>query len=138
MLPLLIAGGLLATQQVPLAFDGLLRQPVEATLHGETIQCEGVSLIELLRHAGAMDEAPLKGADLSRVVVLTARDDYRIVFTLAELEPTLGARRVYVVDRCDDKPLDADTGPLRVLVPDDQRGARSLRQLDAIRVEALP
>jgi hypothetical protein len=138
MLALLIAGGLLATQQVPLALDGLPRQTVEATLHGHAMRCEGVALVDLLRRAKAMDDAPLKGDALARLVVLTARDDYRVVFTLAEVDPTLGARRVFVVDRCDDKPLDPDTGPLRLLVPDDKRGARSLRQLDAIRVETLP
>lgn len=138
MLTLLIAGGLLAAQQVPLALDGLTRQTVEATLHGHAMRCEGVSLVDLLRRAKAMDDAPLKGEALSRVVVVTARDAYRVAFTLAELDPMLGARRVYVVDRCDGKPLDAEAGPLRLLVPEDQRGARSLRQLDAIRVEALP
>ena len=74
MLTLLIAGGLLAAQQVPLALDGLTRQTVEATLHGHAMRCEGVSLVDLLRRAKAMDDAPLKGEALSRVVVVTARD----------------------------------------------------------------
>jgi len=138
MFSLLIAGGLLASQPIPLELDGLPRQNVEATLHGHPMLCEGVALVDMLRRAKAMDAAPLKGDALARVVVLTARDDYRVAFTLAELDPSLGARRVFVVDRCNGKPLDPDTGPLRALVPDDQRGARSLRQLDAIVVESLP
>jgi hypothetical protein len=45
---------------------------------------------------------------------------------------------VYLVDRCDGKALDDHDGPLRLLVPDDGRPARGARQVDTIRVEALP
>jgi hypothetical protein len=123
---------------VALALDGLPRQPVEMTIHERALHCEGVALVDLLRHGDAMSADPLRGADLSKVVVLSARDGYRVVFALSELDDTLGATRAFVVDRCDGKPLDPDTGPLRLLVPDDKRAARSLRQLDAIRVETLP
>ena len=65
-----------------------------------------------------------------------ARDGYRVVFSLGELDPATGGRRVFVVDRCDGKPLDADVGPLRLLVPEDARPARWVRQLQSITVSA--
>jgi hypothetical protein len=116
----------------------LARHTVEATAHGHTLRCEGVSLAVLLQSTGAMPDAPLRGAHLDRYVLVSARDGYRAVFSLGELDATLGNRRVYLVDRCDDAPLDADSGPLRLLVPDDTRPARGVRQVERITVIAAP
>ena len=116
----------------------LTRRSVEATAHGNTLRCEGVSLAALLQANGAMPDAPLRGAHLDRYVLVSARDGYRAVFSLGELDATLGNRGVYLVDRCDDKPLDADSGPLRLLVPDDTRPARGVRQVERITVIAAP
>ena len=126
---------LAASVEVPTALEGLPRQSVDMAIHDKPLHCEGVALVDLLRRAGAMPEQPLRGAGLARFVVLSARDGYRVVFALAELDPSLGARSAWVVDRCDGKPLDDEAGPLRLLVPDDRRPARSMRQLDTIRVE---
>ena len=122
----------------PAARATLQRHRVDATAHGETLRCEGVSLAALLQSSGAMPDAPLRGAHLDRYVLVSARDGYRAVFSLGELDVTLGNRSVYLVDRCDDAPLDADSGPLRLLVPDDARPARGVRQVERITVIAAP
>lgn len=116
----------------------LQRHRVEASAHGGTLHCEGVSLTALLQASGAMPDAPLRGAHLDRYVLVTARDGYRAVFSLGELDATLGGRAVYLVDRCDDAPLGDESGPLRLLVPDDTRAARGVRQVEAITVVAAP
>lgn len=116
----------------------LTRHAVEATAHGHTLRCEGVSLAALLQSSGAMPDAPLRGAHLDRYVLVSARDGYRAVFSLGELDATLGNRGVYLVDRCDGALLDADSGPLRLLVPDDTRPARGVRQVERITVIAAP
>jgi len=116
----------------------LTRYKVEATAHGRTLRCEGVALSALLQSSGAMPDAPLRGAHLDRYVLVSARDGYRAVFSLGELDATLGNRGVYLVDRCDDAPLDADSGPLRLLIPDDGRPARGVRQVMRITVIAAP
>ena len=90
---------------VPLALDGLPRHDVAMTIHESKLQCSGVALVDLLRKNGAMRDK-LHGEDLRRVVVLDARDGYRVVFSLGELDATRGKREAYVVDRCDGKPLD--------------------------------
>ena len=128
-------------QAVPLdaaTLAALPREAVNANAHGKSYACEGVSLVALLRHAGAMPDGELRGAQLARIVRAEARDGYRVAFSLGELDPATGARRVFVVDRCDGKPLDAETGPLRLIVPDDARPARWMRQLQSISVEDLP
>lgn len=117
---------------------GLPHEAVSASAHGKALQCEGVPLIALLRKTGAMPAEPLRGAQLARIVRVTARDGYRAAFALAELDPTLGNARVFVVDACDGKPLDDHDGPLRLLVPDDARPARGVRQLQSIHVVDAP
>lgn len=122
----------------PAARATLTRHQVQADMHGVTLRCEGVSLAALLQATGAMPDTPLRGAHLDRYVLVTARDGYGAVFSLGELDATLGNRRVYLVDRCDDVPLDDTDGALRLLVPDDSRAARSVRQVERITVVAAP
>lgn len=122
-----------ATTRAPLT-----RHRVDVTAHGQSLSCEGVALGALLQAIGAMPDAPLRGAHLDRYALVTGRDGYRAVFSLGELDATLGNRGVFLVDRCDDVPLDVDSGPLRLLVPDDARPARGVRQVERITVVASP
>jgi hypothetical protein len=117
---------------------GLVRRPVTARVHDVLLQCEGVSLIDLLRASQAVPEGRLDSPHLARYVLADARDGYRVLFSLAELDPGTGNRAAYVVDRCGGDILGDDEGPLRLLVPDDASGARSVRQLDAITVVVAP
>ncbi|ATD68414.1 hypothetical protein CNR27_14055 [Luteimonas chenhongjianii] len=116
----------------------LTRHRVEAFAGDAHQHCEGVSLTALLRAHGAMSEAALQDDELDRYVRIDSRDGTRVLFSLAELDPTLGGRAVYLVDRCDGAPLDSAVGPLRLLVPADARPTRSLRQVDRIIVVAAP
>lgn len=113
---------------------GLPREAAAFTAHGKTRTCEGVALAALLRHVGAMPSEPLRGPDLARRVEAVGRDGYRVTFSLAELDSSLGNRRVLLADRCDDQALTAEEGPLRLVVPEDARPARSLRQLQTLTV----
>lgn len=106
--------------------------------HGRKLSCEGVALHELLRASGAMPAAPLRGADLARVVVVRARDGYRAAFSLAELDPSLGNRQVVLSRRCDGAALAADDGPWRLIAPGESRPARWVRQVESIRVIDTP
>ena len=114
------------------------RQPVAASAHGQALQCEGIPLSALLRAAKALPEEPLRGAGLSNYVLVTARDGYRAVFSLAELEPTLGNHQVLLVDRCAGQPLPEKEGPLRLIAPDESRPARWVRQVQSITVVGAP
>lgn len=119
----------------PALIDGLPRHDVSIDVHGTSLRCEGVALVDLLRRAGAMPAEPLRGAHLARRMEVVASDGYRVVFSLGELDPTLGKQTVYVADRCNGKPLDAREGPARLLVPGDSRPARSARQITTFIIE---
>ena len=116
----------------------LPREAVTATTHGKTLQCDGIALPALLRAANALPAEPLRGGQLANYVLVAARDGYRAVFSLAELEPTLGNRRVLLVDRCDGQPLGDDDGPLRLIAPQESRPARWVRQVQSITVVTAP
>lgn len=116
----------------------LAREPVIATAHGRSLRCEGVSLAALLRASKVMSAEPLRGQQLARYVLVTARDGYRAVFSLAKLDPLLGNHNVLLVDRCNGKPLDDEDGPLRLIAPAESRPARWVRQIESISVVTAP
>lgn len=99
------------------------------------LECDGVRLHALLRRSGILT-APARGAELARHLLVTARDGYRVVYSLAELDPATQphAGNAILADRCNGKPLNADDGPLRLLFPGDHRPARWVRQLQSITV----
>lgn len=112
----------------------LPRETVQATSHDKPAAFTGSDLRELLRAAGVEPPQQLRGAALRRVVLVSAADGYAVAFAAAELDPTLGDRKVLVADRVDDKPLAAEDGPWRLVVPKDARGARWVRQVTRISV----
>lgn len=128
-------------QAIPIDASTLAMLPheaVTATAHGKTRQCEGVALPALLRAANALPAEPLGNTQLANYVLVAARGGDRVVFSLAELEPTLGNRKVLLVDRCDGQPLDDDDGPLRLIAPEESRPARWVRQVQSITVVTAP
>lgn len=105
--------------------------------HGVTLHCEGVPLVDVLRQAGLPSGKQLFGPALNTVLLLTAADGYKATLSLAELDALLGNTQAFVVDRCDGKALDPDKGPIRLILPADQRGARSIHQLRTITVRVI-
>ncbi|MBL8801141.1 MAG: molybdopterin-dependent oxidoreductase [Planctomycetes bacterium] len=69
-------------------------------------------------------------------VLVEARDGYHAVLSTYELDPQSGGTRAFVVWSVDGRPLGADEGPLRLVVPTDGSGARCVRQI--ARLAALP
>jgi hypothetical protein len=92
-----------------------------------------IPLQRLLAESGVVLDS-IRGRDLGQVVLADARDGYRVVFSLGELAPALGARHVFVAFRRNGEPIPEDDGPFRLVVPDDARASRSIRQLETLRV----
>ena len=118
-------------------FAALPRDSVRWSEHGTSHMYRGVRLTTLLKLVGVpIDSA--HGPFLTKRVVIEAADRYRAVFTLAEVAPKVGARVVLVADQQDGQPLPAAASPLRLIVPADGGGARSVRQVIALRVRDEP
>jgi len=93
---------------------------------------EGVALAELLKRAGLPSGENLRGKSMSLCVVASAADGYHAVFSLAELDASIGGEQVLVVDTVDGAALPAGQGPLRLVVPSDKRPARWVRMVQSI------
>jgi hypothetical protein len=78
----------------------------------------------------------LRGKAVGLTVLAQARDGYVASFALAEIDAGIGARPVWLAACKDGAALDGEEGPLRLLVPDDRRPARALRQLQQLRIVA--
>ncbi len=122
----------------PATLDKLPHTTAALSVHGTVQSCTGVPLMALLANAGVPSGEAVRGAALNTIVTADAGDGYRIVFSLGELDALLGDAGVLVADHCDGKPLAAADGPLRLVVPGEKRGARSVRQLIRLGVETLP
>jgi DMSO/TMAO reductase YedYZ molybdopterin-dependent catalytic subunit len=106
--------------------------PVE---HGEhKAQFEGPLLWSLLDRAGAVD-ASKPGGQVRQTVLITGSDGYTAVLALGEISPEFAAKPVILADRMDGHPL----GPehLRLIVPGERRGGRSVRDVVRISVNSI-
>jgi hypothetical protein len=121
----------------PESFAKLARQTVKAKDHsGESSTYEGVSLAEALRSANVSMGKELKGKLLANYILVEAADGYRVVFSLAEIDPSMSDNVVLIADRKDAKLLDAKEGPYRLVVPHDKKYARWVRQVTRISVQS--
>ena len=99
---------------------------------------EGVPLADLLKLAGAAQGEQLRGTAMATYVLVEAADGYRVVFSLAELDPGIEDSNVLVADKVDGHALDGKIGPLRLIAPLDKRPARWVRMVQSIRVISAP
>ena len=104
---------------------------------GRGVTHDGVLVGDLLKKVGAPLGKALRGEAMTTYVVASATDGYRVVFSLAELDPEFTSSRIMVVDRTNGQPLLADQGPFRIVAPNDLPGARSMRMLERIEVVRL-
>ncbi len=97
----------------------------------EMSQFEGVLLKTLLEKAGVLDaKTPLKGHGYLRYVLVKCDDDYRTLFSLAEVDDATGSTTgVLLADKVNGEPLEIREGPLQLIVPTDKRQARSARMV---------
>jgi hypothetical protein len=98
------------------------------------IALTGPSFRSLLDLVGAPGGHDLRGPRLMLAVVAEAADGYRVLFTLAEVDPAFGGTTAIVALAQDGGPLPAAEGPMRVVVAGDQHFSRWVRQVVRLRV----
>lgn len=140
---LLLSAACAWAQQVhtlsPASLAGLPRSTAQVQVHGtqEQARYEGIALGDLVRRLGAPAGEAIRGAKLSLVVVVKAADGYQAVFTLPELDPLFTKKVVLLADHKDGSVLAAKEGPYRLVVPEEGRQARWVRQVVSIELRAL-
>lgn len=102
----------------------------------------GTSLWSLLNDAGLQLDGTRKNDLLSRHVLATGADGYKVVFALGELSPDYGnkpAAIAYAETTAGvSAPLPAADGPFRVTAPGDVKGGRYVSNLTRLDVVAPP
>jgi len=98
----------------------------------------GVPVSVILKRAGLPSGEELRGTLLTRYIVMTAHDGYRVLFSLPELDPAFTDTQAIVADRVDGKPLGGREGPLRIIIPGEKREARWIRMVEKVEILSSP
>jgi hypothetical protein len=97
----------------------------------------GVRLADVLAKMNAPLGSELRGEALTNYIIATGSDGYQAVFSLAEVDPAFHPGEVIVADTMNGKPLDAHNGPFKLVVTEDKRPARGVRNLVSIELKTL-
>ena len=122
----------------PDQLSSMSHREVNASAHRVAGRFSGVPLADLLSLVGAPRGDSLRGPALSTYVIIEAADGYRALFALAELDAGFTDKLVLLADRKDGAPLGEKDGPFQLIVPDEKRPARWVRQVRRIRVVQVP
>lgn len=95
----------------------------------------GVVLADLLTKAGATMGSDLKGENLTKFIAVSASDGYQVVFALAELDKSFTDRAIILASMMDGKPLPAGDGPFRIIVQDEKKPARCIKQVTGMKIQ---
>ena len=94
----------------------------------------GVALADVLRPAGVQFGDKLRGENLAMFLVVQAADRYRAVFALPELDPVFTDTSIILAYSRDGQPLSEKDGPVRIVVANEKRQGRWVRQVVALTI----
>ena len=120
-----------------LTADDLAKMPratASVTSDGQTVNYEGVLLYDVLAKAGWPFSHGMKGKPTAGYAIVTGKDGFKAVFSLAEIDPAFVGSKVLIADKADGYPLPAKYRPFRVISVQDKAGARSIYSLIKIEV----
>ena len=110
------------------------------TVHNEHAKADetyvGVRLADVLAKMGAPLGHDLRGAALCGYLVATGSDGYVAVIALAEVDPSFHPGEVLVADTMNGAPMDSKSGPFKLIVTEDKRPARWVRNLVNIELKS--
>ncbi|HQU81888.1 MAG TPA: molybdopterin-dependent oxidoreductase [Pyrinomonadaceae bacterium] len=107
------------------------RREVKAKAHDEKESTySGFNLSDVLLDAGAkLGKGEMRGKDLAAYLVIEAADGYKVTFAIAEIAPEFTDKVVLLADTRDGKPLDEKEGVWQLIVPDEKKHGRWVRQV---------
>jgi hypothetical protein len=101
---------------------------------GKNHTYSGVILADILQKVGVSLGKELRGENLTKYALITASDGYQVVFALAELDKDFTDRTIILADTIDGKPLAPGDGPFRIIVQDEKKPARCIKQVTGIKI----
>ena len=98
------------------------------------ITYDAVTVKALLERAGAAFGESLRGKRMASCLLVEAADGYRVVIALPEIDPAFTDKQVLLAFLRNGKPMDDKDGPYRIVIPDEKRMARWVKQVTALKV----
>jgi len=95
----------------------------------------GVLLSTVLAKGGATLGKDLRRQNLTKYVIIEAIDGYQVIFSLAELDADFTDEKIILADTVDNEPLLSTEGLFRIIVENDKRAARCIKQVTSIKIE---
>jgi len=143
----LFASSILQCQQLTVQTDAgkqiLSRADLEALPHvkvtasehsSPSVTFDAITLKSVLEKAGVTFGESMKGQRLASCLLVEAADGYRAVIALPELDPAFTDKQVVLALLRDGKPLTEKEGPYRIIIPDEKRMARWVRQVTTLKI----
>lgn len=111
------------------------------TVHNEHTKADetysGVRVADLLAKMDAPLGSKLRGTALSAYLVATGSDGYVAVVALAEADPSFHSGEVIVADVMNGQPIGEKSGPFKLVVTEDKRPARWVRNLVSLELKSV-
>lgn len=118
----------------PADIAALPHTTVKVNGHDGTASYSAVPLSTLLEKAGIAFGESLRGKRPASCLLVEAADGYRVVIALPELDPGFTNKQILLVDKREAHPLDDKEGPYRIVIPDEKRMARWVRQVKTLKI----
>lgn len=112
------------------------RNELTASAHdGRSSKYSGFAVRDLLLAVGAkIGKDQLRGTEIAAYVVVEASDGYKAVFSITEFSEEFTDRKVLIADKRDGAALSEKEGPFQIIVPDDKKHGRWVRNVTAIKL----
>jgi DMSO/TMAO reductase YedYZ molybdopterin-dependent catalytic subunit len=101
---------------------------------GKEHEFTGVALVAILEKAGVTTGTRLRGENLAKYVLVQAADGYEVILSLPEIDPEFTNQTIILATAKDGAPLPSGEGPFRIIVPNDKKQARWVREVRAIKI----
>ena len=100
------------------------------TEHGaEAADYTGATLWSVLQQLGLVTSTNPRDRE-KQAIVVTGHDGYAVVLAMAEIDPAFESKQILLADEANGHPMPA--GEIRLVVPGDRRGGRSVRDVARI------
>jgi hypothetical protein len=114
--------------------EALPHVKVQATAHDVSATFEGVAVKTVLEKAGVAFGEGMRGKRLASCLLVEAADGYKVVIALPEMDPGFTDKQVVLAFLKDGKAMDSKEGPYRIVIPDEKRPARWIRQVTGLKI----
>lgn len=96
---------------------------------GKSVSYTGAPLQEILEIAGVTMGKQLRKENLAKYLLIKCADGYKVLFSLAEIDSSFTNNMIILAYESAGKPLPAETGPFKLVVPADKKLSRSSYQV---------